>query len=486
MDGAAGGAGRAHEVAGVAGRLVQEAGAREGVVDFRLGPSRRPVLQERGREQRVQLRAGIEEGIGLGRGVVGREVHVAQGVGNLLVHFGPRVEVQQRCDDLGVDLIAVIVARQSRADSRAHLAAGLVVGQLPAHVIGHLRLVPVGSQLPGDQGQHLGFIPKLGQVQGVDGCRDGGPRLQLRVGLAAGVGVRLYEDGVVQVLEGGRQSPGHRKVSQHVGAPEQIERRPAVPVLPVGQGHRHQCCRDGSLDLGNGPVRREVDGAHRRSDGAVRLRRRVVGRKGRGDGCISLDDCPVGHQGVRDGLGHFRGGAVVPELVICVGVGLCQEGHEVRRDLRPREVIGESSRYRIVGLLGRVVSAELGEHPGLASLGEQQGIGLRPGVGITGQGQGPVVIGQGDAEGSHGMEVADLVGSDQQIPSDLALPGRSIDQIGGTAKGGDLRQDPVYGGLQRDLQRRQLRPVAKGPPFWRAKMSASCPSSRASCRACPA
>ena len=28
--------------------------------------------------------------------------------------------------------------------------------------------------------------------------------------------------------------------------------------------------------------------------------------------------------------------------------------------------------------------------------------------------------------------------------------------------------------------------VAKGPAFWRARISASCPSRRASCRACPA
>ena len=47
---------RAHEVAGVRGGLVQE--ARDGVVDFRLGPPRGPILQERGCEQRVQFRTG--------------------------------------------------------------------------------------------------------------------------------------------------------------------------------------------------------------------------------------------------------------------------------------------------------------------------------------------------------------------------------------------------------------------------------------------
>ena len=82
-------------------------------------------------------------------------------------------------------------------------------------------------------------------------------------------------------------------------------------------------------------------------------------------------------------------------------------------------------------------------------LGEQHGIGLRSGVGVAGQGQGPVIVGQGDAERSHGVEVPDLVGADQQVPGDLALPGRSIDKIGCTAEGGDLSQNPVYGGLQR-------------------------------------
>ena len=101
--------------------------------------------------------------------------------------------------------------------------------------------------------------------------------------------------------------------------------------------------------------------------GAVRLRRRVVGRERRTDGCISLDDRPVGHQGVRDGLVHLRRGAVADQLV---GVGLRQEGHEVRRGLRPREVIGERPLYGVAGLLGRAVAAERGEHPGLAGLRE--------------------------------------------------------------------------------------------------------------------
>ena len=146
--------------------------------------------------------------------------------------------------------------------------------------------------------------------------------------------------------EGGRQSPRHGQVPQHLGA-------------PVAQGH--------------------------------------------------------GQERVRDELVRRGGVAVAQELVVRISVGLRQEGHKVRRGLRPREVIGEGGRYGIVGLLSRVVPAELGEHPGLAGLGEQQGIGLRPGVGI--------------------------------------------DQIGGTAKGGDLRQDGIDG----CLQRRDLAGQGEGP-----------------------
>ena len=71
-----------------------------------------------------------------------------------MIHFGLRVEVQQSRDDLGIDLAAVVVARQSRADGRGHRAAGGVVGQLAGHVGRDLRLVPVGHQPTGDEGQH--------------------------------------------------------------------------------------------------------------------------------------------------------------------------------------------------------------------------------------------------------------------------------------------------------------------------------------------
>ena len=121
------------EVARVCLRLGEEPCAGDGVVDLRLGSPRRPVLQERRREQRIQLRAEVEERIGLGRGVITGKIHVAQGICNLLIHFGPRVELEQRGDDLGIDLAAVVVARQSRADGRGHRAAGGVVTELAGH-----------------------------------------------------------------------------------------------------------------------------------------------------------------------------------------------------------------------------------------------------------------------------------------------------------------------------------------------------------------
>ena len=74
--------------------------------------------------------------------IVVAQIHVPQGVCNLLIHFGLRVEVEQRGDDLAVDLAAVVVAGKGRADGRGHRAAGGVVGQLAGHVG---RGLPFGS-----------------------------------------------------------------------------------------------------------------------------------------------------------------------------------------------------------------------------------------------------------------------------------------------------------------------------------------------------
>ena len=268
------------EVPLVGQRLGQEARAGDGVVDFRLGSRTSPVLGERGRELGIQLGPRVEReklvghvALRLGLRVVIREIHVSQGVCDLLIDFGPRVEVQQSRDDFGIDLGAVVVAGQGRGDGRGHRAAGGVVGQLARHVGRDLRLVPVGHQLAGDEGQHLRLGPVLGQVEGVDGSCDRCARLQLRVGFAPGVAVRFDEDRVVQVLEACGQCPGHRQVAQHVAAPQQVERGPAGPALAVAERHRR---RDGGIRLGRRVVGGQVDGCQPRRDGCIRLGAGVI------------------------------------------------------------------------------------------------------------------------------------------------------------------------------------------------------------------
>ena len=258
------------EVPLVGQRLGQEPRAGDGVVDLGLGPRAGPVLGEGGRELGVQFGPRVERqqlaghvALRLGLRVVIAQIHRARrGVGDGLVHFGLRVEVQQSRDDLGIDLGAVVVAGQGRGDGRGHRAARGVVTELARHVGRDLRLVPVGHQGRGDEGLGLRLVLELGQVQGVDGSGDRCARLQLRVSLAAGVAVRFDEDGVVQVLEGGRQGAGHRQVPEHVAAPEQVEGGSAGPALAVAQRRR----RDGCVRLSRGVVARE--GCH---DCGVRL-----------------------------------------------------------------------------------------------------------------------------------------------------------------------------------------------------------------------
>ena len=472
------------EVAGVRLRLGQEARAGDGVVDLRLGPPRRPVLREGGRKLGVQLRAGVEQRIGLGRGVIGREVHVAQGICNLLIHFGPRVEVEQRGDDLGIDLAAVVVARQGRGDGRGHRAAGGVVAELAGHEARHLPLVPVGHQGRGDEGQHLRLVLELRQVQGVDGGRDRCARFRLGVGFAAGVAVRLDEDRVVQVLEGGGEGAGHGQVPQDVAAPEQVEGRATVPGLAVAQRHRR---RDGGVRLGRGVIAREgrreggvrlgrrvvgregcCDGGvplgrrfegrqrigdggvplghrpvghQRRRDGGVRLGRRVVGREGCRNCGVPLDRRAVGHQRIGDGLGHLDRGAVIGQLGVRVAPGLVDGRHHGDGDFGSREVVGQSRGDGVVGLLRRVR--------------------------IAAEAQGPVVVGQGNAQGARGVQVPDLIGPGQKVPGHVPQPGGGVDQVGGPTERGDLRQNAVDGRLQGELQR-----VEVSLPWRRARRSA--------------
>ena len=465
------------EVARVRLRLGQEARAGDGVVDLRLGPPRRPVLREGGRELGVQLRAGVEERVGLGRGVVVAQIHVAQRVCNLLIHFGPRVEVEQRGDDLGVDLAAVVVARQSRADGRGHRAAGGVVGQLVGHEAGHLPLVSVGHEGRGDEGQHLRLVLELGQVQGVDGGGDRCARLQLRVGFAAGVAVRLDQDGVVQVLKGGGEGAGHRQVPQDVAAPEQVEGRPTVPGLAVAQRHRR---RDGGVRLGRGIV-----GSDGRRDGGVRLDAGVVGRERCRDGGVPLGRCFEGHQRIGDGLVHLDRGTVGRQSRRDCGVRLgrrvvgregCRNcGVPLDRRAVGHQRIGDGlvhlGRRAVIGQLGVRVALGLvdGRHHGDGYLcsgevvDEGRGDSVVGGVRIAAEAQGPIVVGQGNAQGARGVDVADLVRAGQKVPGHVADPSGGVDQVRGPTERGDLRQNAVDGGLQGELQRVEVSCRGEGP-----------------------
>ena len=292
------------EVARVCLRLGQEARAGDGVVDLALNAPAGPVLREGRCQQRIQLGAGIKPkqlaghvALRLGLRVVIREIHVPQCIGDLLIDFGPGVEVQQGRDDFGIDLGA-----EGRGDGRGHRAAGGVVGQLARHVGRDLRLIPVGHQGRRDEGLDPRLVLELGQVESIDGSRDCCARLRLGVGFAAGVAVRLDEDRVVQVLEACGQCPGHRQVPEHVAAPQQVERGPAGPALAVAQRHRR---RDGGVRLGRGIV-----GGDGRRDGGVRLDAGVVRPEGCRDGGVPLRRRPVGHQRVGDGLVHLDRGAV--------------------------------------------------------------------------------------------------------------------------------------------------------------------------------
>ena len=291
----------------------------------------------------------------------------------------------------------------------------------------------------------------MGQVQGVDGGGDRCARFRLRVGLAAGVAVRFDEDRVVQVLEAGGQGAGHRQVPQHVAAPQQVERRPAVPGLAVAQLRR----RDGGIRFGRGVV-----GGDGRRDGGVRLGRRVVGR----DDCgVPLGHRPVGQQRVGDGLVHLGRGAVghQPRREGGVRLGRRVVGREGCRNCgvsldrrfeghqRIGDGLGHLGRGAVIGQLGVRVAFGLvdGRHDGgghffgsreVIAEGRGDGVvGLLRGVRIAREAQGPVVVGELD-------EVTDRVGPGQQVPG--------VDQVGGVAEGGDLCKDSVNGGLQGDLQ----------------------------------
>ena len=97
--------------------LKEETRAGDGIVDLGLGPRAGPILGERGRELGVEFGPRVVRqqlaghvALRLGLGVVVRQIHVPQRICNLLIDFGPGVEIQQSRDDLGIDLGAVVVA----------------------------------------------------------------------------------------------------------------------------------------------------------------------------------------------------------------------------------------------------------------------------------------------------------------------------------------------------------------------------------------
>ena len=176
-----------------------------------------------------------------------------------------------------------------------------------------------------------------------------------------------------------------------------------------------------------------------------------------------MDDGSEGHQRIRDGLVHLRSVAVIQQGRVRIIFALRDAGHQVRRGFRPREVVGQSRRDGVVGPLDRIVPAELGGHPGLAGLREQQGVGLSGAVAVHGEGQSPVVVRELDAQGSDGVQVPHLISSGQQVEGDLALPSGGVDEVGGSAERGDFREQAVDGGLERDLQGGQVPARGVGP-----------------------
>ena len=194
--------------------------------------------------------------------------------------------------------------------------------------------------------------------------------------------------------------------------------------------------------------------------GADRGTGRVVGQLSRHE-ARHLRLGPVGQQGLVDQELHPRGVLVLGDVQ---GVDGVRDGRvHLSGAAVGSQGIGDGGAHLDRGAVGGQSGQDLVADPDLAGQRRQQGVGLPAIVGIAGKGQGPVIIGQGDAERSHGVKVSDLICSDQQVPGDLALPGGGVDKIGGASQGGDLRQNPVDGGLQRDLQCRQLRPRGKRP-----------------------
>ena len=126
----------------------------------------------------------------------------------------------------------------------------------------------------------------------------------------------------------------------------------------------------------------------------------VKTREGCRDCGVPLGRCFEGHQRIGDGLGHLGRGAIVGELGVRVALGLVDGRHDGGGDFGSREVICQGRGDGVVGLLR--------------------------GVRIAAEAEGPVVVGELDAQGARGVEVADLVGPGQQVPGSNVLRNLSV------------------------------------------------------------
>ena len=152
-----------------------------------------------------------------------------------------------------------------------------------------------------------------------------------------------------------------------------------------------------------------VVGPQRIGDGLGHLGRGVIGHQPRRDGGVRLGAGVVGREGCRDGGVplHRRSVSAHRRWPGSSGPWRCNRPagcpcspwpHRCRHHgdgyLCPVEVVEECSGDGVVGLLR--------------------------GVSITAEAEGPVVVGQGNAQAARGVEVADLVRSGQQVPGHVA------------------------------------------------------------------
>ena len=140
-------------------------------------------------------------------------------------------------------------------------------------------------------------------------------------------------------------------------------------------------------------------------------------------------------------------------------------------------VVGQSGRDGSVRLCDVVVPVQGRHDPGLTGLGSQQSVRLRSGV----QRKDSVKLSLWRLR-LKGVQVAQCVGAQEEIPGNLPGPGLGVDEVAGapSAESSKLRQDGVDGALQRSLHTRRPPNLAKGPWPWSVRISASGPSRRAS------